>query len=450
MSDWVRRPGGRWLTGIAGLAMLVAPATGFAYPIDAYERTGIGRLEVATRIEQGRLDGTRQPAGALLDSEAVDIRLAGGPRLVLPEPNGAFTAEIRALLGEYADRYSIAVLDMTHADDIVYAEHDGDRPRNPGSVGKILVALALYQQLADLYPNDIDRRWAVLRDTQLIADDYIVSDHHTVRMWDRANETLIRRPLEIGDRGSLMEFIDWMMSPSSNAAAAVLMKEAVLMQHFGTGYPTDSKTANAWLEASTKADLRDALARVMHDPVTRNGLDIDRLRQGSLFTRTGKKRIPGATSYATARELMRLMLAMEQGRLVDRFSSREIKRMLYVTERRIRYASSPALRDHAVYFKSGSLYQCQPEPGFECRKYHGNVKNHMNSIAIIEAPAREPRIHYAVALMSNVLRRNSAVDHQSLATRIHDLMLTRHGLKDTGPVLTPPRPEIEPGEGVSP
>ena len=77
-----------------------------------------------------------------------------------------------------------------------------------------------------------------------------------------------------------------------------------------------------------------------------NGLDLNYFRQGSFFTRYGKQRIPtGYNSYGTARSLMEYALRMEQGRLVDEFSSREIKRLLYLTERRIRYASSPALRD---------------------------------------------------------------------------------------------------------
>ena len=124
------------------------------------------------------------------------------------------------------------------------------------------------------------------------------------------------------------------------------------------------------------------------EPVTRNGLDLEMLRQGSFFTVTGKKIVPGAgDSYGCARELMRYLLRMEQGRIVDVWSSREIKRLLYVTERRIRYASSPALVDAAVYFKSGSLFECRNEPGFICRPYAGNVKNYMNSTAIIESPA---------------------------------------------------------------
>jgi len=51
----------------------------------------------------------------------------------------------------------------------------------------------------------------------------------------------------------------------------------------------------------------------------------------------------------------------------------------------------------------------------------------MNSVAMVEHPATGRRLHYVVTLMSNVLRRNSAVDHQSLATRIQRMMEKRHG-----------------------
>jgi hypothetical protein len=52
----------------------------------------------------------------------------------------------------------------------------------------------------------------------------------------------------------------------------------------------------------------------------------------------------------------------------------------------------------------------------------GNNKNYMNSVAIVESPAGDYRLHYITTLISNVLRRNSAVDHQTLATRIHRLI----------------------------
>ena len=96
------------------------------------------------------------------------------------------------------------------------------------------------------------------------------------------------------------------------------------------------------------------------------------LRQGSFFTATGKQKVPGVgDSYGTARELMRYLLRMEQGRIVDEWSSREIKRLLYVTERRIRYASSPALADAAVYFKSGSLFECANGTGIHVPALRG-------------------------------------------------------------------------------
>ncbi|RLA46718.1 MAG: hypothetical protein DRR04_05725 [Gammaproteobacteria bacterium] len=65
---------------------------------------------------------------------------------------------------------------------------------------------------------------------------------------------------------------------------------------------------------------------------------------------------------------MQYLVQMEQDELVDEWSSRALKRLLYMTERRIRYASSP------------------------------------------------------------VLRENSAVAHQTLGTRIHQLIRRRHGL----------------------
>jgi len=58
----------------------------------------------------------------------------------------------------------------------------------------------------------------------------------------------------------------------------------------------------------------------------------------------------------------------------------------------------------------------------------------MNSVAVIEHPSAPRRMHYVVTLMSNVLRRNSAVDHQSLATRLQRLMEQRR----------PPAAEVAP------
>ncbi len=212
----------------------------------------------------------------------------------------------------------------------------------------------------------------MLRDTVITADDFAHSDHHTVRFFDVENRTLTRRTIQDGDQGSLWEYLDWMLSVSSNSAAAMVMRDAMLLRHFGKDYPVSEEQIHAFFKDTPRGDLTRLFQQTFWEPVTRNGLDLDQIRQGSFFTAQGKKNVAGGgNSYATARSLMQLMLMMEQGRLVDEWSSRQLKRLLYMTERRIRYASSPALKDAAVYFKSGSLYKCKEEAGLQVRPVHG-------------------------------------------------------------------------------
>jgi hypothetical protein len=218
-----------------------------------------------------------------------------------------------------------------------------------------------------------------------------------------------------------------MLSASSNAAASMVLKHLMLLVQYGPAYPVSETAAQQFFKTTSKKELAALLSRALQEPVVRNDLDLAQLRQGSFFTRKGKQLVPGTTSYAAPRELMRLLIKLEQGKLVDAFSSREIKRLLYMTQRRIRYASAPALAAAAVYFKSGSLYKCKTEPGFECKKYQGNVINMLNSVAIIEAPAVDRQLYYMVVVMSNVLRKNSAVAHQTLATRLHRMLEGIHG-----------------------
>ena len=46
----------------------------------------------------------------------------------------------------------------------------------------------------------------------------------------------------------------------------------------------------------------------------------------------------------------------------------------------------------------------------------------MNSVAIVEYPPGDNRLFYISTLVSNVLRKNSAVEHQTMGTRIHRLI----------------------------
>lgn len=409
-----------------------------AYPLDGYADTGIRRVEGSRLANAGEIHDRRQPPGALLSTAQVDLRLLDQPTLELPPPDPAFTAQIVDLLGSDADRYGIAVLDLSDPARPRYAEHRGDYRQNVGSVGKLVVALAVFQAMADNWPNP-DDRLRLLKERVITANAFIRHDHHTVRMFDPATRQLVRRAVKEGDQATLWEYLDWMLSPSSNAAAAMLMHEAMLMRQYGTDYPPDDAEAARFFDATPKSDLTALFEQTFFEPLTRNGFNLDDFRQASFFSRTGKARVPGpGRSFATARELMKYGLRMEQGRLVDTWSSRQIKRLIYATESRIRYASSPALRDSAVYFKSGSLYGCKDEPGFKCGKYKGNRINYMNSFAIIESPAEQRRLHYMVMLISNVLRKNSAYDHQTLATRIHGLIEDADAGRD-GTVPAPTR-----------
>jgi len=401
----------------------------WAYPLDGYARTGIARLEAYRLAQEGKLRARIQPPGALLSTDQIELRLAAHDDFTVPAADAVFSGEVKNLLVHDPERYGVAVLDVSDPDQPRYAEVRGDYRANPGSVGKIIVAMGLFQALADIFPDSIDDRLRILRTTEVTADEFSVTDHHVVPIWRPGQAAISYRKLQVGDKASLYTYLDWMLSASSNAAASMCIRELMLLTHFGRAYPVGPDEAAAFFRDTPRKELAALLARSLQDPVTRNGLDLESLRQGSFFTSRGKQLVSGTSSHATPAELMRWMVKLEQGRIVDAFSSLEIKRLLYMTQRRIRYASSPALNGAAVYFKSGSLYKCKPEPGFECKKYQGNDTNMLNSVAVIEEPAGEPKLHYLVAVMSNVLRENSAVVHQSLATWLHRLIEARHQTK---------------------
>jgi hypothetical protein len=421
------------VTCMAGL-LLALPASLLSYPLDGYEETGIRRIEGSRLANEGLVLGGTQPPGAMLTTEQVKLQLANVEMILPPPPDPVFTAQIVDLLGDQANRYSLVVLDLTDRDQPRFAEHRGDEKQNVGSVGKLLVALGLFQALADAWPEDIAGRQAVLRDTRVTADRFSVSDHHTIRIFDVENRRLLRRPMQIGDVGSLYEELDWMLSVSSNSAASMVMREAMLLKYLGRDYPVSEQAIEQFFATTPGPELTRLFQATFWDPVKRNGMNLDQIRQGSFFTADGKQKVNGGgNSYATAYALLDMMIRMEQGRLVDPWSSLEMKRLLYVTERRIRYASSPALSNAAVYSKSGSWWGCMEEPGFNCTPYHGNLRNYMNSVTIVEEDTEAGSLYYMVVLISNVLRENSAETHQVMAGKIHRLIRQAHGLPNATP-----------------
>ena len=410
----------------AGILVLVLCGNLCSYPLDAAEETGILRLEGYRLVQAGLAQGRKLPPGALRPLQQIQLRLPGHTALELPENDPELTKEVSALLGEELKNYSFSLLDLSNPQQPIFAEHRGEVNFNPGSLGKILIVVGLFQALADRYPDDLDARRKLLRERQISADQFIYTDQHEVPIWDAMHQQLTYRPIRSGDRSNLYSWLDWTLSPSSNAAAAMVLREYLLMVHFKAEYPVDQQTADSFFSNTPKSALRKLLRSSLQEPMRRNGLDPKQLRQGGFFTWKGKQLVPGGSSKANTRSFLTLLLRIEQGRLIDRFSSLELKRLLYMTEKRIRYASHPALENAAVYFKSGSLYSCKPEADFDCGKYQGNRLNLLNSVAIIEEQQGESLLHYLIVVSSNVLRSNSSLAHQTLAMRIHRLLEQRN------------------------
>ena len=84
--------------------LLAASLTSMAYPLDGYEDTGIRRVEGARLATEGLIKGSAQPAGALLTTDQVDLRLTGR-NIVMPAADPAFTAQIKKLFGSNAGSY---------------------------------------------------------------------------------------------------------------------------------------------------------------------------------------------------------------------------------------------------------------------------------------------------------------------------------------------------------
>lgn len=413
------------LKAFYAVALSVVPLLVSAYPIDGYKYSGIKRLDYFQAVKSGEVSDNLVQRyflpGAGLTLSEVTPRLINS-ELNFPQSDSELSAQLSALIPDDPTRYSVALLDVSDPNKVRYAAHNPSYRNNVGSVGKILVVLAILSKLNELYPDDVDKRRNILQTTMVRADEFSRGDHHTVRLWDTENRSLTRRAMKDGDEGSLYDYMDWAVSPSSNAAAATLQRELVLMSAFGTDYPKSYDESRAYLKDTKKTELGKLFRSAMDSPIIAAGLDINNLRQGSFFSRTGKARVPGTSSYGNPKELVELLFMVERGQLVDEFTSTELKRLLYMTERRIRYASHPNLKSEAVYFKSGSLYSCTPEEGFSCGKYKGNKRNLLASVAIVESSEERGGLHYIVVVQSNMLRINSAVAHQTLAGKIHKMV----------------------------
>ncbi len=412
------------------LAVAVGAGVLTSYPLDAYEYTGIRRLEAFRRQLAGTMPGRlRLPPGARAELSSVRLSMLDASDWDLPgggtaTPDSALQRALDRLLAGRHPSYRVALLDISDPMNPRYAAHKADQGYIPGSVGKLLVMTGLFDQLRRRYPDDTAGRARLLRETMVVADDWAMPNSHEIPVVAEGFTGVSYRAVRPGDTFSLWEWADHMISPSSNAAASMVWQQLILMDAFGEAYPPTREAAARFFGETPKAELTERAIRVVEAPLVAAGLDTADLRIRTMFTTGAGKRVPGRASMATPRQLVLWLARMEQGRLVDEWSSLEMKRLIYFTRRRYRYASAPALDSAMVYFKSGSLYRCRPEEGYTCRKYEGNVQNLMHSVALVEWPDGSSKAgrRYLVSLMSDVPKINSAVEHQTLATLIERMV----------------------------
>lgn len=391
-----------------------------SYPIDAYQLTNIRRLDYIQQVVDGNIKGRLPVPGAMKSINDICLNLMnpmGDSLYVIPTPDPALQKALNSLFPSLNANYSVALLDITVGRPARYAGRKETAGYQPGSVGKLAVLLAVFTELAKIYPDSFALRQELLCTKEVRGGVWALTDEHTVSIFNTQTQILKKRTVQANDVFLLYEWLDYMMSVSNNGAAAVCWREAILMRAFGKDYPnlTGAK-AEEYFKTTPKSELSELSINVVNEPLRALGIAHDEWRLGTMFTSGACGRIPPkGGSIGTPLGLMKFLINMERGLAVDEESSLEMKRLFYMTDRRIRYASAPALRDAAVYFKSGSLYKCRREEGYSCAKYKGNVDNFMNSVAIIEHPDGTT---YMVALMSNVRKKNSANDHMALAASI--------------------------------
>ena len=411
------------LISMAWLA-LAAAYNASAYPLDGIEESGIRRLE-GFQIAQETPGAAKLAPGQLWSTDAIRLRLLdydGSDFDALPE-DPALATFLTKTLRNRDPSYAMVLVDLSDPDAIRWAGLRPDMRQNAGSVGKLICMAALFHALKQSFPDPADRA-RVLREATSPAGSWVSNEIHKVPKWSAADKRNYYSVIRPADEFRLGEWLDHAISASANGAGSIIWREAMLIRHFGSDYPKSFEESERFFAETPKKKLAELALAVVTEPLQEAGIDTQNIQQGSFWTTNSKQKVPGTVSFATPRELARFLFRIEQGRLVDEWSSLQMKKYMYLTKRRYRYCYAPELNAEAVFFKSGSLYSCQPEEGFRCDKYMGNVRNMMNSVAVVEGDeVGEP--FYIATLMSNVLRFNSAWDHSRIAAAVHETLRTR-------------------------
>lgn len=392
------------------------------YPIDGYNKTGIKRLYRLQKMEKDSIVNKRIPNGAYLKLNDIKLNLLSRKQdslgaILMEDPE--FAKEIARITP--GGSYSLAVLDMSDPENLKYASHRENVGYQPGSVGKIAVLNGFFNELAKVYPDNFELRTGLMCNKRVKSRYWGTGDHHTIPIYNIEDDKLTKRQVVASDEFSLYEWADHMVSVSNNGAASVLYRETMLLNAFGRKYADlTEEESERYFEETDRDSLTSQANNVVNAPLRTLGITEDDWRLGGMFTSPAGKHVGRmGGSIGTPKGLMKWLVALEQGNVIDEESSLEMKRLLYMTDRRIRYAQANRLDDAAVYFKSGSFYKCDRQKNPNCSNYAGNVFNYMNSVIIVEQPNGKK---YIVCLMTNVLNKNSAGAHMYLAQSIDQVV----------------------------
>ena len=203
-----------------------------AYPIDGYASTHIRRLLRLQLILDGKIKENPPIKGQLKSISEIKLNLTGtlGDKLAIyPEVNKDFQKEIDRLFPNRDESYSITLLDITDPNNFRYAQRQSDRTFMPGSVGKLAILAGLFTELKTLYPESFEKRQKLMQERFVTAGKWAISNFHTVPTFIPETNVFYKRIVQEQDVFSLYEWVDHMISVSSNAAASIVWKELVLM-----------------------------------------------------------------------------------------------------------------------------------------------------------------------------------------------------------------------------
>ena len=288
------------------------------YPIDGYERTGIKRLKRLEMVQNGELKETSLlPEGAKKSWEEIQLNLRsrkGDSVECFFAVDEAFQKDIGALFRGLDKSYSLTIMDISDPDHVRYAERNKTLGYQPGSVGKLAVLVALFEQLAKIYPDSFELRTELLRKKEVKAGVWGLTDEHTIPVFEVEKNTLVKRQVVAKDVFNLYEWADHMLSVSNNGAASIVWREALLMAAFGERYPElTEEEATAYFKETPRKELTDLSNDVVNLPLRNLGITADEWRLGSFFT-SGANTYVGdkGGSIGTPYGLMKFLVQLEQ------------------------------------------------------------------------------------------------------------------------------------------